>query len=102
MFDDINRQFAGIQKDQLFISGLGELDEKDELRWAWTRPGSDKREEFLAFRSYVQEKYAHRGKFFHSVFVVSIFPKLFFEKYLTVGLMNTVRFIPCRRLNRKS
>ncbi len=84
LFDDINRQFAGIQKNQLCISDLGELEAEDEVRWSWTQPGTEKGEQFVAFCKYVQEKYKYTGKFFHSLFVVVVFPRVFFEKYLTV------------------
>lgn len=81
---DIKNQFPKIRKDELFISGIRLLDNYIEERWHWTKKGSKERDNYLNFKEYVKEKYDYKNKLLCSLFIFQIFPKIFFDKWLTV------------------
>src|SRR3990167_977727 len=84
VFDSLVHQFPGLKKNQIFLSGLKELDGDTENRWDWTRPGELERENYLNFLEYVQKEYDFSGSPLCCLFILLIFPRLFFDKYASV------------------
>lgn len=78
---DIKKQFPGIKKDEVFISGTRILDNNVESKWHWTKPGSKRRNNFLRFKKYVEKKYDYKNKLWCSLFILQVFPKSFFKKW---------------------
>jgi len=84
VFDSLLRQFPDIKKDEIFISGIRPIDEELESKWDWVKHGSKEREDYLSFQSYIKDNYEYTGTHIASLFIFQIFPRIFFEKYLTV------------------
>ena len=84
IFDSLKNQFKGLEKDQIFLSGFRSLDKELENRWDWTKPGGEERENYLNFLNYVKEKYKYSGNPSCCLFMFQVFPRIFFDKYLTV------------------
>jgi len=85
VFDSLLNQFAGIKKDQIYLSGLREIDKEVENKWDWVEPGSKERQNYLEFLEYVKKNYGYTGRPpLCSLFIFQIFPRMFLEKYLTV------------------
>jgi hypothetical protein len=84
VFDSFKNQLPGIQKDQIFFSGLRKLDPELENRWHWTKPDGEERQDFLNFREYVKNKYGYTAVLPCCLFILEIIPRLFFDKYLSV------------------
>lgn len=84
VFDSLNNQFPQLKRDQIFLSGLKELDKETEKRWWWTGRNRKERKIFLSFLRHVKEKYDYFGPTLCCLFIFQIFPRSFFEKYLSV------------------
>ncbi len=85
VFDSLMNQFSGIKKDQIYLSGLRNLDKEIENEWDWTNPGGKERKNYLSFLEYVKKNYGYADNPpLCSLFILQVFPKIFFEKYLTV------------------
>lgn len=84
VFDSLPNQFPGIKKDEIFISGIRPIDEELESKWDWVKYGSKEREDYLVFRTYIKDNYEYVETPIASLFIFQIFPRIFFEKYLTV------------------
>ncbi len=81
---NIKKQFSGMRKNEIFISGTRILDVNIENKWSWTKKGSKERKNYLAFKDYVLDNYKYKNKLICSLFIFQIFPRIFFEKWLTV------------------
>lgn len=84
VFDSLKRYFKNIKKGQIFLSGLRNLDRTLENRWHWTRTDEKERVNYLNFLEYVRKNYNYSEKPLCCLFIFQIFPRIFFEKYLTV------------------
>ncbi len=85
IFDSLLDQFSGINKNQIYLSGLRNLDKEIENEWDWTKPGEKERQNYLNFLKYVKKNYGYADDPpLCSLFILQVFPKIFFEKYLTV------------------
>jgi len=84
IFDSLLKQFKGIKKNQIFLSGLRLLDTKIEDTWNWTKPRSEYRKNYLEFLKYIKNNYNYKKTPLCCFFILQVFPKIFFEKYLTV------------------
>jgi hypothetical protein len=84
VFDSFKNQFPGIKKDEIFLSGLKLLDKETENRWDWTRPKYLFRKDYLNFLDYVKRHYGYHDKPLCCVFILEVFPRIFFAKYLSV------------------
>ena len=84
VFDSIENQFEGIEKDQIFLSGLRKLDLELENQWYWTTPERSERENYLNFLKYAKDEYEYVDEPMCCLFIFQIFPRFFFDKYLTV------------------
>jgi len=84
VFDSIQSQFSGMKKDQIFISGTKNLDSETENKWDWTDPKREERKNYLEFVDYIKKNYDYTKDIVCSLFIFQIFPRIFFEKYLTV------------------
>ena len=84
VFDSLENQFKGIAKDQIFLSGLKKLDNYTENNWDWTRPGREERKNYLNYIRYVSENYQYNHEPVCCLFVLEVFPRIFFEKYLKI------------------
>lgn len=84
VFDSLINQFPDIKKNEIFLAGLKIIDESAENQWYWTRPGSRERSNYLAFHKYVKNNYNYNGHLFQCLFILQIFPRIFFEKYLKI------------------
>lgn len=84
VFDSLIKQFNGIKKDEIFLSGLKSMNEGLENAWFWTKPEGEDRPNYQNFVAYIKEKYGYIVPVMCSLFILEIFPRLFFEKYLTV------------------
>lgn len=85
IFDNIYAQFLNIEKDQLFLSGLKVLDRKTELSWDWTKPNTKEGNSYLNYLQYIKDKYGYNEPPLCCLFILEVFPRLFFDKYLTVS-----------------
>lgn len=81
---NINKQFPGIKRDEVFISGSRVLDKNIEKRWHWTKPGGKERKNYLDFSRYILEKYNYKKKLLCSLFILQVFPRRFFDKWLSI------------------
>ncbi len=81
---NIKKQFPRMKKGELFISGTRILDEYIEKKWDWTKKGKKHRKNYLEFKKYIKEKYSYRNRLLCSLFIFQIFPRIFFDKWLTV------------------
>lgn len=85
VFDLLKNQFPGLQKRQIFLSGLRELDPETENRWTWTTPKKEYRKNYLAFRDYVKKEYGYFPKrFLCCLYILEILPRDFFDSWSTV------------------
>jgi len=81
---NVIKQFPKIKKNEIFISGTRVLDTNIERRWHWTKFGGKKRNNYLAFKKYIANHYNYNKKLLCSLFILEVFPRIFFEKWLTV------------------
>jgi len=84
VFDSLENQFAGLKKDQIFLSGLQKLDNETEKNWYWTSPNHDQRQRYTDFLDHIKNEYNYENELLCCLFIFQIFPRLFFEKYSTV------------------
>lgn len=84
VFDSFLNILQGIQKGQIFLSGLSPLDKKIEESWYWTKPGGEDRQNYLNFLDYAEKNYGWKERPLCCLFILQVFPKIFFEKYLSV------------------
>ena len=84
VFDSLQNQFPDIQKDEIFVSGLKKMSDGLENKWHWTKPGNEDTPNYYSFKEYIKTHYNYNEPVMCSLFILEIFPKLFFEKYLTV------------------
>jgi hypothetical protein len=84
VFVSLKKYFRNIKKGQVFLSGLKLLEKTTENRWHWTRSDRKERKNYLNFLDYVRKNYNYSGKPLCCLFIFQIFPRIFFEKYLTV------------------
>ena len=84
VFDSIKNQFPDLKKDQIFLSGLKELDRYTENHWDWTIPGKPERINFLNFLKYVKQEYGFDNTLMCCLFILIIFPRKFFDMYTSV------------------
>lgn len=83
VFGPLIEIFSGIKKGGIFLFGLKELDGNMENTWAHVK-GEDDRARYLHFRQYVKDQYGYSDKLLCCFFALEVFPRVFFEKYLTV------------------
>ncbi len=84
IFDSIEKQFSEMKKKEIFLSGTKVLDKETENRWSWTKPEGEERKNYLGFIDYIKDKFNYVGETLCCLFIFQIFPRIFFEKYLTV------------------
>lgn len=84
VFNSIKKQFEEIKKDEIYLSGTRILDKEIENRWDWTRPGGKEMNNYIQFLKYIRKNFGYKSDVFCCKFIFQIFPRLFFEKYLTV------------------
>lgn len=84
VFDSIQNQFPNIKKDEIYLSGKRELDEKIENTWTWTMPDGEERKNYLEFLEYIKNNHNYEGEKICCLFIFQIMPRVFFKKYLTV------------------
>lgn len=84
VFNSIKKQFKGIKKDEIYLSGIRTLDKEIENRWVWTKPDGKERNNYIQFLKYIRKNFGYKSDVFCCKFIFQIFPRLFFEKYLTV------------------
>lgn len=84
VFDSLMNQFPGIKKGEIFLSGLRNLDQTIEERWYWTRPRNQERKNYLAFLDYIKNKYSYVVSPLCCLFILQVFPREFFDRYLAV------------------
>ena len=77
-------QLPGIKKGELFISGTKRLDHFTESQWSWTKPDGDDYDNYIAFKKYIAEEHEYTDQLLCSLFIFSVFPREFFEKWLTI------------------
>lgn len=80
----IKKQFSKLKKNDFFISGIRTLDYSIETRWNWTKKGSKERKNYLAFKKLIAEEYGYTKKLLCSLFIVQIFPRIFFKKWSAI------------------
>jgi hypothetical protein len=84
VLDSISEMFADMKADEVLLSGYRELDEEIERRWSWTKDGGDDRSNYISFKEHVKREYGYDRVLPCCLFIFEIFPRIFFEKYLTV------------------
>jgi len=81
---NIKTQLPGLKRGEIFISGVRILDNYIEEKWSWTKKGSKERKNYQNFREYVKKEYDYSNKLLCSLFIFQVFPKEFFDKWMTV------------------
>lgn len=85
VFDSLEKQLSGIKKREIFLSGLKNLDEETEKKWDWTTPDGKERQNYINFLGYTKDNYGYKDNPpLCCLFIIQVFPRIFFEKYLTV------------------
>ena len=84
VFDSLENQFSGIKEGEIYLSGLRNLDKEIEATWDWTTPNGKERQNYLNFLEYTKNNYGYTDKPLCSLFIIQVFPRTFFDKYLTV------------------
>ncbi|HWQ59647.1 MAG TPA: hypothetical protein VN420_00675 [Candidatus Fimivivens sp.] len=85
VLDSLSALFSGLKEGEMVLSGYRELDQEIERKWSWTKEGGDDRHEYLSFREHVKREYGYERTLPCCLFIFEIFPRIFFEKYLTVS-----------------
>lgn len=88
VFDSLLNQFSGIKKDQIFISGTRQIDSELENKWDWIKTKSEDRVNYISFIEYIRKMYNYTDTPTASLFILQVFPRIFFDKYLSVGNRN--------------
>jgi hypothetical protein len=70
-----------LQKDQLFLTGLGELTPDDEAAWHWTRPDQPQRHAYEQFLLHVWNRHGQMWRPLWCIFIFAVLPRVFFERY---------------------
>ncbi|MFA6391853.1 MAG: hypothetical protein WCW66_03845 [Patescibacteria group bacterium] len=79
---NIAKQFPGIKKNELFLSGYRTMDVSIEKKWNWTRVENKlSRKIYLNFKNYIEEKYNYNKKLKCCLFILEVFPRDFFSKW---------------------
>lgn len=85
IFESLATLFSGMKKDQIYFSGLIDLDEKTEFTWDWTNPNNNiERQDYEAFIKLVETSYDYKQRVKACLFIFEIFPRLFLEQYSQV------------------
>lgn len=85
ILDSLENQFSRLKKDQIFISATDVLDKYSKEKWNWTRLDSKENSNYLNFKKYISKNYNYESEVLRSLFVFSIFPRNFFEKWNTIN-----------------
>ncbi len=85
IFDSLVKQFSEIKEGEIFLSGIRYIDDELENKWDWIKHGSKDRQNYLNFLNYIKEKFGYVDKPMASLFIFEIIPRVFFDKYLTIG-----------------
>ncbi|MFA5155576.1 MAG: hypothetical protein WC453_04035 [Patescibacteria group bacterium] len=80
----LKQQFPGLRQNEIFISGVRRLDKTIERKWHWTKPGGRRRQNYLNFVRHVQSAYGYQQKLWASLFILPLFPRLFFEQWSAI------------------
>lgn len=83
IFDSLDKVFPNLEKNQIFLSGLRVLDDEIDKKWKWTKQ-KENRKNYLSFLDYVKKNYQYKELPYCCLFILEIFPKIFFEKYGSV------------------
>jgi hypothetical protein len=84
VFASLLEQFSQIKSGEVFFSGLRPMDDMIENTWTWTKPGSEDVRDYQNFRTYIQREYNYTDPVMCALFILEIFPRIFFNQYLTV------------------
>lgn len=84
LFESIKKLFPKIKRNEVFLSGLRKITKPLEKAWDWTRPGTKERKNYLRFMKYVEKNYGYKETPLACLFILLVFPRVFFEKYLKV------------------
>jgi hypothetical protein len=87
VFDSLTNQFKDMKDGEIFLSGMRDLTPEIEERWRWTKRDGVERSNYLAYKDYIKREYGYVGLLKCCLFILEIFPRDFFEKYLMVGNM---------------
>ena len=85
VLDSLRKQFPDIKNNQIFLSGVRLLDSEVERQWDWTRTDGDERKNYLAYIEYIKKEYNYSDGLLASLFIFQIFPRVYFDKYLSVS-----------------
>lgn len=84
VFAPFREIFKKIRRGEIFLSGFRMISPRIERKWDWTRPGGSERRNYLRFLEYVRKNYGYRAKARICLFILQVFPRVFFERYLKV------------------
>lgn len=83
VFDSFAKQFPNFRKNQIFLSGLRPLEKYIESRWDWTKDKKE-RKNYINFLKYLKSDFNYSGDLLCCLFILEIFPKIYFERYSKV------------------
>jgi hypothetical protein len=81
VFESLKKVFSDLKKEEIFITYYRRLTDEIERIWAWTRPGSKHRDDYLEFKSHIHIHYDYKGEMWCCGFILEIFPRSFLEEY---------------------
>jgi hypothetical protein len=81
VFEPIERLFANIGRDDLFLPGLRPVSEVDRW-WHWVR--GDERREYERFLEFVRTRYGYAHEPLCCLFIVPCLPRSFLERYTSI------------------
>jgi hypothetical protein len=82
LFTDIATILPGMSNNQVFFSGLRDMDEQLEQQWTWTTPTKQYRQDYLAFTDFVRATYGYDKPLKCCLYILEILTRQFFENFL--------------------
>ncbi|MFI5240632.1 MAG: hypothetical protein ACHQUB_02900 [Candidatus Saccharimonadia bacterium] len=84
VFDEIREILPGLKPEQVFFSGLRELDAHLEKRWSWTKETSPDRADYMAYRENIETNFGYRSTLKCCLYIFEILTRTFFDHYLNI------------------
>lgn len=84
VFDSLLRLLPDLSPDQIFLSGLRPIDTQVLHNWNWVKPGTKEGQNYTSFMSYVNNNYHFAESPLCCLFIFSVIPRIFFEKFSQV------------------
>lgn len=85
ILDPLQKLFFGLQPHEILLSGFRPISTVSSW-WPWANP---KNSDILSFKEMLRNKFNYEGELFACLFIVVCFPRIFLEKYVAAGHLET-------------